>query len=434
MDMKKCPYCGRELPEAASFCPWCARSINERRELKIPRRLPRRARLSLAVLLAALAAGAALGGLWYANRPQVLDGGAEILYQDGSEQYRLIFNWPGQMDRAGNDLFQEAVEGEQPARSFYQCFFVLDPGTGANLKDAFMDRVEDYSAQFLDQESAEVPCTVISVDPSSELDEEAALTASIQFAWNSPQTSVLQWTVRMKNGDVIRARQNLSISVIRYVDYFPEGYPLDSPRGIQVPMDTARELQDLVDELAASNDQQKLFRIHLPPVTYAESVVSSSDRISFYGSAEGRTVFAKTLNILRREGMNRIVYVDSIDFRGDADSIGLSTNGRAWVTGCGFEGWKTGLLAYGEFSWVNMADSVLTDNGTAFHFMSTGSSAISSGYYRNDFRNNGTAVLLEKLPGIDFPLQFDECTFSGNGTDIDNRCGVSITLDGAQFE
>ena len=54
--------------------------------------------------------------------------------------------------------------------------------------------------------------------------------------------------------------------------------------------------------------------------------------------------------------------------------------------------------------------------------------------YMNDlFRNNGTAVLLDRVPN-DISLKFPGTRFQNNGTDIDNRCGHALELDEAVFE
>ena len=54
-EKRLCPHCGAELPWEASFCPCCARTVNQRRKLSPPsirwRRALRRARLLLALLL-----------------------------------------------------------------------------------------------------------------------------------------------------------------------------------------------------------------------------------------------------------------------------------------------------------------------------------------------------------------------------------------------
>ena len=56
--MKPCPHCGSELPEGASFCPHCARSINDRAEPTQSRPFPRKAVYAIiAVVVAAIALG-----------------------------------------------------------------------------------------------------------------------------------------------------------------------------------------------------------------------------------------------------------------------------------------------------------------------------------------------------------------------------------------
>ena len=45
----------------------------------------------------------------------------------------------------------------------------------------------------------------------------------------------------------------------------------------------------------------------------------------------------------------------------------------------------------------------------------------------------GTAVLLENVP-TEMTIYCDGSVFSGNGTDIDNRCGHSVDTSGAVFE
>ena len=41
--MKSCPHCGASLQEEASFCPYCAQAVNERKEIQPPRHMPGRA-------------------------------------------------------------------------------------------------------------------------------------------------------------------------------------------------------------------------------------------------------------------------------------------------------------------------------------------------------------------------------------------------------
>lgn len=103
------------------------------------------------------------------------------------------------------------------------------------------------------------------------------------------------------------------------------------------------------------------------------------------------------------------------------------------MTDCRVAGWRTGALCYGT-AWVNANECVFEDNGTGLHFNNTIANHVSgSRYDSNIFRNNGTAVLLENT-GTDVSLSFNDSLFSGNGTDIDNRCGQELDLSGALFE
>ena len=121
-----------------------------------------------------------------------------------------------------------------------------------------------------------------------------------------------------------------------------------------------------------------------------------------------------------------------MDFVGNGTDIGISVPAKCWAVDCSFTGYKTAVLAYGE-AWVNVTGCTFTDNQVGFHFNSTGQSASHDLYEDNRFLNNGTAVLLENVP-TEMTIYFDGSVFSGNGTDIDNRCSHSVDTSGAVFE
>ena len=81
MEWKNCPHCGARMPEEMSFCPHCAKSVNNRKEIHPPRRLSRRAVCVLLIFLAVLVLALAV---WRCTRPSIYDGGsaATVIYTD----------------------------------------------------------------------------------------------------------------------------------------------------------------------------------------------------------------------------------------------------------------------------------------------------------------------------------------------------------------
>ena len=89
------------------------------------------------------------------------------------------------------------------------------------------------------------------------------------------------------------------------------------------------------------------------------------------------------------------------------------------------------MLAYGR-TWVNCMNCRFEDNQVGFHFNATDDAVSHTTYSDNEFINNGTAVLLESVP-TDVSLKFPGSVFSGNGTDIDNRCGREVNISQTTF-
>ena len=89
------------------------------------------------------------------------------------------------------------------------------------------------------------------------------------------------------------------------------------------------------------------------------------------------------------------------------------------------------MLAYGR-TWVNCMNCRFEDNQVGFHFNATDDAVSHTTYSDNEFINNGTAVLLESVP-TDVSLKFPGSVFSGNGTDIDNRCDQDLDISQATF-
>ena len=116
---------------------------------------------------------------------------------------------------------------------------------------------------------------------------------------------------------------------------------------------------------------------------------------------------------------------------GDGSSVGLSAASSAFLLGCRISGWRTGVLV--QDAWVSAFECTFEDNGIGLHYNADTALPMSSHYRGDIFRNNGTGILFERVPNR-MALSFPDTVFSGNGTDIDNRCGLELDLSEAIFE
>ena len=419
---KSCPHCGAALPEEASFCPYCAQTVLRRTRLSPPGRTWRKGvrRAVTALLLAAVLIGAGAG--WYLHtRPQVYDAQGEVLYtgEDGVT-YQVVL-------ASSEDRFQPAYTAQQSAEvgeqyRFPVRLYINNVDSDASANETFLKRVSQVSAEFLPPKGdGTVSC--LEPAPAPDYSPDAALVSYVDFTAQDDFLAQMVWTLWMDNGDLIRLRQDLSVSTIRTYDYYPE----------DAPMTTSEELQALVDQISATVEPEAAVNIHLPAVTYTGNLELHSHPIRFHGSTEGdrRTTFTGSTRLDYSASHQGISFFEDIDFRGSGDGIGLSTAANARTVNCSFTGWKTAVLGYGS-AWVNVIGCTFEDNITGFHFNSTGSSANHSMYTDNLFRNNTTAVLLENVP-TELALNFRGTVFAGNGTDIDNRCSHAVDISQAIF-
>lgn len=414
---KICPHCGAHLPDMASFCPHCAQSVTQRRELHPPRRLPRRV---LRGALLVLVLGALALSAYLYTRPKVYDNGtAEVIYTDSDGSYQLLLNHFGDRFQPMADYAEEVEEGttsNKPSR-----LFINHVETGVNAKEVFLRKVEAITVELLQGGGSPEPwqCTQ---PQASDYDPEAAARSILTYTDRSGDME-LRWNIRMKNGDTIRLYQRMALGVVPTRHFYPE----------DVPMDTMEDLQALVDEINGTITSDIIVYIHLPAVTYEGSLLIEQRSMNLIGS-EGpdgaRTTFTGTLQATAQKGY--ICQFQNLRFTGDGEGVGVSASARINFNDCQFTGWRTGVLCYGS-SWVNIKNSVFEDNTVGFHFNSASNNRSDHMYSGNLFRRNGTAVLLESVPG-DQALYFEGTRFSLNGADIDNRCGHEVSIAAAIFE
>ena len=415
-EIRSCPHCGAQLPEVASFCPHCAQSVNRHEAVSPPRHMPRWALYSALMVLAALLLAR---GLYLRSRPQVYDNGAaEVLYTDGGVTYQVLAGWINDRFDSAQEISQQ-VDVRDELYTFPQCLYINHPESGANAKDEFMEKVERVTAAFVETDSEELPWTCDEPIPREDYAPEAALVSSIHYYSGSGQ-GTLQWTIEMKNGDFIHLYQAIEAHPLEVYRFTPEDTPLNTVEEVQALLDSLNEI---------TGGGQNTVDIHLPPVTY-DGGITIPREINLYGAEEGgRTVFTGPIRI--PTPIKRHSWIYDIDFVGSGNGVGFSTSARTFLQRCRFSGWRTGVLV--QDAWVSAFECTFEDNGIGLHYNADTAIPMSSHYRGNIFRNNDTGILFERVPNR-MALSFPEVVFSGNGTDIDNRCGQELDLSEAVFD
>lgn len=426
MDKKTfpCPHCGAQLRSGASFCPHCARSVNERREVLPPRRMPRRGLTSaLLILLAAVVILTAVS--WHNSRPKVYDNDStEVIYRDQGVDYQLCiarenapFTPADRVRRNGTAPLDELLR--------YPVLLFINLADGETFAaEEFLERVDSITGETspVDQDF-QITCSEAVRDTDYVPNSAAILYMNALVTSLGDHSSELTISVRMKNGDVIRLHQTQAITGIMTWVFTSD----------DAPMATVAELEAFLKKVEETVGPEDVVNIHLPPVTYTEALVIDGRPVHLIGTGDGtgaRTAFTAPVRVTMESG--EVLAWENLDFIGPGTGTGLSFSARAHLTNCRVAGWDTGVLAHTK-AWVKADESVFEDNTVGFCCDAEYGSPSDSRFISDIFRNNGTAVLLEQVPN-QLALGFPGCRFSGNGADIDNRCGQQLDLSETIFE
>ena len=419
--MKACPHCGAVLPDEASFCPSCAKSVILRKKVRRYRRLPVKVGFGLLAVLAA----ALLAALVWRLLPKTYDNGtAEALYDMKGRAYQICIAWEDTPAEPFGDRYTSAsvnFDGRYPSLLFINC-----ADTAENAADEFLPQVDRITAEFVSLGSDGVmdgdmrlSCT----PPARETDyvPDAAGVTYVDFClWNDGDYEAqLVFTVHMKNGDVIRVRQTHHFRAVKTYTYTTE----------DAPMNTMEDLRALLEEIGRTAEEDAEINLHLPPVTYEGELVLNRLAVNLYGSFNqtgARTTFTGPVHLTYSGGA--ISFFEDIDFMGSGGGTGISAMSRLHLTNCRLSGWDTAVSCW-ERAWVNADQCIFSDNGVGLHINNTIPNISDSRFEGNTFQNNQTAVLLEQV-GVDIPLGFPSTLFTGNVTDIENRCGQGLELEG----
>ena len=408
--MKMCIHCGAELPDEANFCPACGKTQEEPVAVKAPR--PWRKSLSI-VLVILLAAAVCLLAVRLRHAPKdYVSDGAEILYSDSNGEYKIFLTWNAGLGTVRNGAGEKTVElAEGELTALPSQLYVYDIGKDVNLTDEFLERVENVKAEAKPRDNAE-PMLVYAPQKNPDFPGRV-MVADVEYNAFCGTNDII-WTLEMKNGDRIQLQQQLTVEKQKTAVYTADAWP----------MDTIEDLQALLQHIEETESPDTVVTVYLPALTYAGGLHFTERSYKLVGTSVNgeQTTFTGGFSVALRKP--QIAEFENICFAGSGKGTGISASEGVVLLDCRVTGWEIGAEAR-EGSWIAAFGTVFEDNGIGLQFNSTTSSMVYPSYENDSFLNNGIGVSLLRVPGTQI-LQFPECTFSGNGTDIDNPAGRAV--------
>ena len=403
--MKKCIYCGKELPQDASWCPYCEKTQTEPEKVRLPGR-HRKILISCFLLVAIIGAVA----IWMLNRPhaaKVYEGGEQISYKLNGRDCTVLLSFKNDALTTGKsqaeltDTIMEGNDSAIPAQLFV--YSKDDPG----IQDAFINEAESCSVTAQPEGQAE-KVDVFGPDPGSEVGFAGAWVADIIY---SPRTGTnrICWEVQMKNGDVLRLSQTVTCNKRKVITYHYD----------DTPMETIDEINALIQK-TAQEAPDALLQLYLPPVTYEGNLVMEERTATLFGSEKDgqKTTFTGSLQVGTR--IPDIAEIYDLEFTGNGGTA-VSAQEALRVRTCTFTGWDVGIDIQ-DGSWVNVKNSAFVGNGTGMRFTSKHSSYADPTYENVVFKDNTLGMQILQVPG-DYSLNFINPVFEGNETDYEDPKG-----------
>ncbi len=408
---KQCRNCGAELPEDASFCPYCTHSQIERTEAPPPRLWRKKALIAALVLV--LLAAAALAWL-LPHRPKTYEGGASVTYQDKDGTYTLLVTTF--IDDLAAGIPEEKRTLTAAAGGKFQLpalLGVLQDGKPVDAK-AFLAKVERAELEAVPNENGALD---VNAPVNSEAFAPALLESDVIYT-SASGTNDLVWTLTMKNGDTIRLTQTYEI-----IELVHQAYTAND-----APMDTIEELETLLSRIEEEVPADTIVDLYLPPVTYTGDLTIASRAVNLHGCADGtgRTVFEGSLSVQTHEPDE--VKLSDLDFVGSG-GVGLRASASTYICGCSFTGWDIGAQVKNG-GMIAVDASAFRDNGIGFQYDTVEYYSYKDTVPDSRFEGNDIGVQILNLPG-GIPLGFTNTEFTGNGTDVDNQSNHPVDLSGA---
>ena len=433
MERKICPHCGAPLQAEASFCPRCTATLTERTAMTMPRTGRRRLRLLAVGFAAAFAAGLAVW-LWPAaeTEPQRPNSAADpaaatdpapdpylaacqTYYTGADEREYHVFTamTPNLYDPTTPVGYCCRLIPDGGSNDFPATVMVQDATTQEDCPEDFAPLLDNWDV------SVSAPEGVGRVS-LREAELETADTPALLYRrlWgdNTCTHNEIVWTLRMKNGDVLTLTQTIELLPQEVRTYSTADAPLE----------TAQELQALLDRLAEEYDADTSITVELPDVTY-DAPVSVGCAVTLKGSG---TAFAAPLTVMPLSDTERChayVRFSEVSVEGDGSGTGVTARAPTYLENCRVTGWAVGGEAV-TGGWLYLRGSHVADCGVGIRYNSAYSSSYTYFADKMTFVQNGTALELLCMPPDGY-IELQGCRFHGNGTDVYNPGGYRIEVN-----
>lgn len=224
------------------------------------------------------------------------------------------------------------------------------------------------------------------------------------------------WTLRMKSGDVLTLTQTIELLPQEVRTYSTADTPLD----------TAEQLQALLDDITGACDADTSVTVYLPEVTY-DAPITVGCAVELVGSGTTFTAPITVAPLKNTDLTCAFVRFRQINFTGDGSGTGITAAAPTYLENCRVTGWDVGALAVNG-GWVYLHGGYIGGNGVGARYDSAYSNSYTYTIRHIDFLNNTTALELLCLPPNSYAA-LDDCRFRGNGTDVYNPGGYRIEVN-----
>lgn len=224
------------------------------------------------------------------------------------------------------------------------------------------------------------------------------------------------WTLRMKSGDVLTLTQTIELLPQEVRTYSTADTPLD----------TAEQLQALLDDITGACDADTSVTVYLPEVTY-DAPITVGCAVELVGSGTTFTAPITVAPLKNTDLTCAFVRFRQINFTGDGSGTGITAAAPTYLENCRVTGWDVGALAVNG-GWVYLHGGYIGGNGVGARYDSAYSNSYTCTIRRIDFLNNTTALELLCRPPNSYAA-LDDCRFRGNGTDVYNPGGYRIEVN-----